>query len=72
MTPLFRFISNLYGVWNPVNENWETGKDLSSLVSPTQNISTLFDRMLQRFSNLLRIELMLIYEKIMFLEMSIG
>ena len=51
----------------PGNKNCAFGNEESSFVSVTERTSTLFTTMSQRFSNLLRIEFMFIYEKIMFL-----
>ena len=65
--PLRWFISNLKGSWKAGNNNCAFGNEESSFVSAIERTSTLFPTMSQRFSNLLRIEFMFIYEKIILL-----
>ena len=59
------YMSNLKGSWKPGNKNGAFGNEGLSFVSAIERMSTLFPTI--TFSNLLRIEFMFIYEKIIFL-----
>ena len=55
------------GSWKPGIKDCKLGKERSNLVSATERMSTFLDIKSQRLSNLLRIEIMLIWENIIFL-----
>ena len=56
--PPFEFLSNLYGLQNPFNLNWDEENESSSLVSEISNMSILVSMMKDDASNLFLIKLM--------------
>ena len=64
--PLFEFLSNLYGVQNHFNLNWDEENKSSSLVSEISNLSIIVSMMKDNASNLFLIELIFKWQTIIF------
>ena len=64
--PPFEFLSNLYGVQNPFNLNWDEENESSSLVSEISNMSVLVSMMKDNASNLFLIKLIFKWPTIIF------
>ena len=64
--PPFEFLSNLYGVENPVNLNWAEENESSSLVSEISNMSILVSMMKDNALNLFVIEMIFKWQTIIF------
>ena len=64
--PPFEFLSNLYGVQNHFNVNWDEENKSSSLVSEISNLSIIVSMMKDNASNLFLIELIFKWPTIIF------